>query len=94
MFQRVKQLESEMQQLTDNAHQQMASKDDMIRALQEQILTWKNKYEALAKLYSQLRQEHLDLLSKHKALQLKANSAQEAIDKMEKMERDMKVRIV
>jgi len=51
---------------------------------------WKNKYEQLAKLYSQLRQEHLDLLQKYKSMQLKANSAQEAIDKKEKIEREMK----
>ena len=51
---------------------------------------WKNKYEQLAKLYSQLRQEHLDLLSKFKSMQLKANSAQEAIDKKERIEREMK----
>jgi len=53
---------------------------------------WKNKYEALAKLYSQLRQEHLELISKFKAAQLKANSAQEAIDKMERIERDMRAK--
>lgn len=51
---------------------------------------WKNKYEQLAKLYSQLRQEHLDLLTKFKSMQLKANSAQEAIDKKERIEREMK----
>ena len=51
---------------------------------------WKNKYEQLAKLYSQLRQEHLELLSKFKSLQLKANSAQEAIDRKERIEREMK----
>lgn len=58
----------------------------------DQLLMWKNKYEALAKLYSQLRQEHLELINKFKAAQLKANSAQEAIDKMERMERDMRAK--
>ena len=56
----------------------------------EQINIWKSKYEALAKLYSQLRQEHLDLLGKYKTMQLKANSAQEAVDKMEKMQKEIK----
>jgi len=56
----------------------------------DQVTMWKNKYEQLAKLYSQLRQEHLDLLSKFKTMQLKANSAQEAIDRKERMEREMK----
>ena len=51
---------------------------------------WKNKYEQLAKLYTQLRQEHLELLTKFKTLQLKANSAQEVIDKKERVEREMK----
>jgi huntingtin-interacting protein 1-related protein len=56
----------------------------------DQVTMWKNKYEQLAKLYSQLRQEHLDLLAKFKSMQLKANSAQEAIDRKERVEREMK----
>ena len=73
-----------------NVNLQMAAKDELIMQLQKQIEVWKNKYDALAKLYSQLRGEHLDLLNKSKGFQLKANSAQEAIDKMERMERDVK----
>jgi chromosome segregation ATPase len=61
----------------------------LIKQLQEQVNVWRNKYEALAKLYSQLRTEHLDMLSKFKQFQLKANSAQEAIDKMERMEKNL-----
>ncbi|GJJ78567.1 hypothetical protein EMPS_10926 [Entomortierella parvispora] len=87
---RVKGLEQEMQLINMNAQQQLASKDEMIRNIQDQINVWKSKYEALAKLYSQLRQEHLDLLTKYKAVQLKANSAQEAVDKMEKMQKEIK----
>lgn len=68
------------------------SKDELIKQLQDQVTLWRNKYEALAKLYSQLRTEHLDMLSKYKQMQLKANSASEAIDKMEKMERDVKAK--
>lgn len=68
------------------------SKDDLIKQLQDQVTLWRNKYEALAKLYSQLRTEHLDMLAKFKQMQLKANSAQEAIDKMERMERDLKAK--
>lgn len=70
--------------------QQMFSKDELIQQLQDQVNLWRNKYEALAKLYSQLRTEHLDMLAKFKQAQLKAGSAQEAIDRMERMERDMK----
>lgn len=62
----------------------------MINSLQDQATLWRNKYEALAKLYSQLRNEHLEMLAKYKSMQLKANSAQEAIDRMERMERDVK----
>ncbi|GJJ69326.1 hypothetical protein EMPS_01672 [Entomortierella parvispora] len=87
---RVKGLEQEMQLINLNAQQQLNSKDEMIRNIQEQINVWKSKYEALAKLYSQLRQEHLDLLTKFKSVQLKANSAQEAVDKMEKMQKEIK----
>jgi type II restriction/modification system DNA methylase subunit YeeA len=56
------------------------------------VNTWRTKYEALAKLYSQLRHEHLELLQKFKQVQLKAASAQEAIDKREKMEREIKTK--
>jgi hypothetical protein len=90
--QRVKALEGELQQLQNNYGQQIGSKDDQIKALQEQLNTWRTKYEALAKLYSQLRTEHLDLLQKFKSVQLKAASAQEAIDKREKLEREIKTK--
>ncbi|KAI0328524.1 cytoskeleton assembly control protein [Cubamyces sp. BRFM 1775] len=89
---RVKALESELSSVTTNINSQMMSKDELIRQLQEQVTMWQKKYEALAKLYSQLRAEHLDMLSKYKQMQLKANSAQEAIDKMERMERDLKAK--
>jgi chromosome segregation ATPase len=83
-------LEAELQGVNANVNSQLASKDDLIKQLQDQVTLWRNKYEALAKLYSQLRTEHLDMLSKFKAMQLKANSAQEAVDRMERMERDLK----
>lgn len=89
---RMKGLEGEVQQLQANFGQQTASKDEQIRALQEQINTWRTKYEALAKLYSQLRHEHLELLQKFKQVQLKASSAQEAMDKRERLEREVKTK--
>lgn len=89
---RVKALEQELGSIGVNIGAQMSAKDELIAQLQQQIETWKNKYEALAKLYSQLRTEHLDLLNKTKGFQLKANSAQEAVDKMERMERDVKAK--
>ncbi|KAK5651054.1 hypothetical protein OQA88_1053 [Cercophora sp. LCS_1] len=90
--QRVKALEGELQSLQNNLGQQIASKDDQISALQEQVNTWRAKYDALAKLYSQLRHEHLDLLQKFKTVQLKAASAQEAIDRRDKLEREIKTK--
>ncbi|KAJ5937403.1 hypothetical protein N7454_004703 [Penicillium verhagenii] len=89
---RVKDLEGQMNQLNSNLNLQSASKDEQIRSLQEQVNTWRSKYEALAKLYSQLRQEHLDLLQTTKSLKLKAASAQEAIDRREKLERELKTK--
>lgn len=89
---RVKDLEEQMNQLNNNLNMQNASKDEQIRSLQEQVNTWRTKYEALAKLYSQLRQEHLDLLQTTKSLKLKAASAQEAIDRREKLERELKTK--
>ncbi|KAJ8102852.1 ANTH domain-containing protein [Lipomyces tetrasporus] len=89
---RVKALESEIQQLTSTTSQQLASKDDQIKSLQEQLAAWKSKYDALAKLYSQLRSEHIDLMAKYKAVQAKAASAQEAIDKKEKLEKELKAK--
>ncbi|KAH8925886.1 ANTH-domain-containing protein, partial [Atractiella rhizophila] len=89
---RVKALEQELMNYNANLSAQLSSKDELIKQLQEQVALWKNKYEALAKLYSQLRTEHLDMLSKFKQFQLKANSAQEAIERMERMERDMKAK--
>lgn len=89
---RVKSLEAELGLIGANVGAQMMAKDELIAQLQKQIEIWKNKYEALAKLYSQLRGEHLDLLNKSKGFQLKAGSAQEAIDKMERMERDVKAK--
>ena len=88
--QRVKMLENELQQLHQSLGAQSSSKDELIRSLQDQLAAWKQKYEALAKLYTQLRQEHMDLLGKYKTAQLKASSAQEAVDRKEKAERDMK----
>lgn len=89
-IQRVKALEAELGGITANVNSQLAAKDELIKQLQDQVTLWRNKYEALAKLYSQLRTEHLDMLSKFKQVQLKANSAQEAVDRMERMERDLK----
>lgn len=89
---RVKALEGELLNQQENSNRQQGAKDDQIRALQEQVNTWRSKYDALAKLYAQLRHEHLDLLQKFKTVQLKAASAQEAVDRREKLERELKTK--
>lgn len=90
--QRVKVLELELLNANTAASQQLAARDEQGRTLQEQLTLWKNKYDSLAKLYSQLRQEHLNLLAKFKKVQQKSASAQEAIDKRERLEREMKAK--
>lgn len=89
---RVKALEQELASVNSNAQLRDQSKDELIRSLQNEIQMWKNKYEALAKLYSQLRKEHIDLLNKYKALQVKANSATEATEKLERLQADMRAK--
>ncbi|KAG5437413.1 hypothetical protein PCANB_000844 [Pneumocystis canis] len=87
--QRVKVLENELQNLNVNASQQIESKDSYIKSFQDQAIMWKNKYESLAELYTRLREEHIDFLSKFKQVQLKAASAQESIEKKEEIEKEM-----
>ncbi|KAG4303752.1 hypothetical protein PORY_002845, partial [Pneumocystis oryctolagi] len=86
---RVKVLENELQSLNVNASQQIESKDSYIKSFQDQAIMWKNKYESLAELYTRLREEHIDFLSKYKQIQLKAASAQESIEKKEEIEKEM-----
>jgi len=87
---RMKALETELASLQGNFGQQIESKDAQIRALEQQLATWRKKYEDLAKLYSSLRGEHIELLQKFKAVNAKASSAQEAIDHRERLQRELK----
>lgn len=89
---RVKALETELQQLSENSTMQLQSKDDLIDALQRDIKDLRERYERLAKLYAPLQKEHTEMLSRFKNLKAKAASAQEAIDKREKLERDVKAK--
>ncbi|KTW26346.1 hypothetical protein T552_04183 [Pneumocystis carinii B80] len=86
---RVKVLENELQSLNMNASQQIENKDGYIKSLQDRVTMWKNKYESLAQLYTRLREEHIEFLSNFKQVQLKAASAQESIEKKEKIEKEM-----
>lgn len=88
--QRVQQLENEIKTMDQNVSQQIANKDEQMIGLQDQLTVWEKKYDSLAKLYSQLRQEHLNLLPKFKKLQMKVNSAQESIKEKEQIENKLK----
>ncbi|SCU95584.1 LAMI_0F02960g1_1 [Lachancea mirantina] len=76
---RVSSLEEELERLNVNVENQLQSKDEQMRGLEE----WKDKYEALARLYAQLRQEHLQVLKKLKKVQIQAGSAIEERKKAE-----------
>lgn len=67
---RVKLLENQL------ANMSMNSNEGLIKSLQDELAQWKQKYEALAKLYAQLRKEHLDLLNKFK--EIKEGSGKQA----------------
>ncbi|KAJ1915412.1 sla2 Src-like adaptor 2 [Mycoemilia scoparia] len=88
--QRVQSLEDQIRQLQLMQQQNDSAKDELIRQLQAQIMQWRQKYEALAKLYSKLRQEHLELLQKFKEVNLKVGSASETMRKYEKLQNDLK----
>lgn len=88
--QKLKALEEEVAGLRANYAQTIDSKDAQIRALEQQLAIWRKKYEDLAKLYSSLRSEYLQLLTRHKSEQVKARSAQEAIDAKERLQRELK----
>lgn len=78
--QRVQQLSAEVNRL--NAQIQSGAGDaSKVAALNEEINTWKQKYEALAKLYAQLRKEHLDLLQKFKAVKDQGGKVSEDVRK-------------
>lgn len=63
-----------------------------INLILDEINQWKQKYEALAKLYAQLRKEHLDLLQKFKTLKDSGGKvADEARKKLEQAEALLKV---
>ncbi|RKP00720.1 hypothetical protein CXG81DRAFT_739, partial [Caulochytrium protostelioides] len=65
---RIRALEQELETFASANKSRDDIKEDMIRKLQDEVQQWKTKYEALAKLYTQLRKEHLDLLGKFKVL--------------------------
>ncbi|KAF8242491.1 hypothetical protein K440DRAFT_616892 [Wilcoxina mikolae CBS 423.85] len=62
--------DQEVTRLEDNLSNLSISSQKEQQSLQEQVDMWKEKYGALAKLYSKLRNEHLSMLGKYKELKL------------------------
>ncbi|KAJ3008497.1 sla2 Src-like adaptor 2 [Thoreauomyces humboldtii] len=91
--QKVRQLEQQLSQLSVGSRDVDAAKDDLLRRLQDELAQWKQKYEALAKLYAQLRKEHLDLLTKFKQVRDGASrTTDQAREEVEKARADLKAK--
>ncbi|ORX82233.1 ANTH-domain-containing protein [Basidiobolus meristosporus CBS 931.73] len=90
--QRIKALENELARLGLANQRNDGDLDALIKQLQDEIAQWKAKYEALAKIYAKLRQEHLELLGKLKQVNLKANAATEATHKFDRMQSELKAK--
>lgn len=88
--QRMNQLQMELQnmslKLQSNPNQALE-----IKTLNTQVNEWKQKYEALAKLYAQLRKEHLELLQKFKVVKDQGGKIQDDARKsIEQIQQDLK----
>jgi ElaB/YqjD/DUF883 family membrane-anchored ribosome-binding protein len=87
------QLQQQMAQLTVQAQAGSSTQTSTIQKLQEEIDQWKQKYEALAKLYAQLRKEHLDLLQKFKGMKDSNNKvAEDARKRIEQVQEELKTK--
>ncbi|KAK9728227.1 sla2 Src-like adaptor 2 [Basidiobolus ranarum] len=90
--QRVKALENELARIGLSQQRSDGDLDALIKQLQDEIAEWKAKYEALAKFYAKLRQEHLELLGKVKLVNLKASAATEATYKFDRLQSELKAK--
>ncbi|KAJ3310473.1 sla2 Src-like adaptor 2 [Boothiomyces sp. JEL0838] len=89
---KVNQLQQELNRALQNQSGD-AQKNETITRLTNEVDQWKTKYEALAKLYAQLRKEHLDLLTKFKALKDSgAKTSEEARKNLEKAQAELKAK--
>ncbi|SCU96858.1 LADA_0H03114g1_1 [Lachancea dasiensis] len=80
--QRVGALERELEDMNLKSNGQVNNLEDQVKSLGE----WKEKYSGLARLYAQLRQEHLAVLKKLKKSQQVESSAKEAMLKLDEIE--------
>ncbi|KAJ3393053.1 sla2 Src-like adaptor 2 [Entophlyctis sp. JEL0112] len=82
---RVRSLEQQIAQL------QLQSNEGTVKALQDELNQWKQKYETLSKLYAQLRKEHLDLLNKFKEVKEGSGKQSEEIRaQLEKLKAELR----
>ncbi|KAJ3318474.1 sla2 Src-like adaptor 2 [Boothiomyces sp. JEL0866] len=89
---KVNQLQQELNRALQNQSGD-AQKNETITRLTNEVDQWKTKYEALAKLYAQLRKEHLDLLTKFKALKDSgAKTSEDARKNLEKAQAELKAK--
>ncbi|KAJ3274707.1 sla2 Src-like adaptor 2 [Terramyces sp. JEL0728] len=89
---KVNQLQQELNRALQNQSGD-AQKTETITRLTNEVDQWKTKYEALAKLYAQLRKEHLDLLTKFKALKDSgAKVSEDARKNLEKAQAELKAK--
>ena len=78
---------AQMQQQLQNT----SGDGEKLKKLLEEIEQWKQKYEALAKLYAQLRKEHLELLQKLKVIKEgNGKSAEEARKRVEQVQEELR----
>ncbi|KAJ3071050.1 sla2 Src-like adaptor 2 [Rhizoclosmatium hyalinum] len=85
--QRVRMLEQQLAQAN------LSSNEGTIRSLQDELNQWKQKYEALAKLYAQLRKEHLELLNKFKDIKEgSGKQADEVRSQLEKIKAELRAK--
>lgn len=91
--QQISMLESNMSMMNMNAQHDNSI---MIQQLQAEIQHWKNKYETMARLYQDLRSEHLELLRKYdnanQQLKILANAA-DALKRSQQETKDQAVQI-
>lgn len=59
---------------------------------EDEVLNWKQKYEALVKLYAELRKEHIELLGKMKLLKTQAASSEDVNRELERARIDLKAK--
>ncbi|KAI8591827.1 ANTH domain-containing protein [Geranomyces variabilis] len=91
--QKVRALEQQLAQLSVGSRDMDVAKDDLIRRLQDELAQWKQKYEALAKLYAQLRKDHLAMLTNFKDVRDGANrQTEQARQEVERARADLKLK--